>query len=184
MIPNAVFVAATAVQNKFPLSSKVSRNPGSMPKTYTHVLSTSGMYMAGFRVKSFGECCANAVLTGISFWPPTNCIPVQKVVSLSTELTQNRSALVLDSDSGLRCRHSSSQSISGFSELWPAGQIRPAEPFHPAAKHILPMMKKLYIYEKCVDVIECDISRKNHITQDVWPLELLCNSLYGHSQKS
>jgi len=30
-----------------------SRNPGSPPKTYAHVLSTSGKYMAGFLVKSF-----------------------------------------------------------------------------------------------------------------------------------
>jgi len=121
MIPNAVFVAAIAVQNKFPLSSEVSGNPGSMPKTYTHVLSTSAKYMAGFRVKSFGECCGSTVLTGASCWPSSNCIPVQKVVSLSTELTHNRSALVLDSDNGVCCHHSSSQSISGFSTLRPAG---------------------------------------------------------------
>jgi len=31
--PNTVFVPAIAIQNKFPLSRKVSRNPGSMPKT-------------------------------------------------------------------------------------------------------------------------------------------------------
>ena len=35
MIPSAVFVAAVAIQNKFPLPSKLSRNPGSMPKTYS-----------------------------------------------------------------------------------------------------------------------------------------------------
>jgi len=35
MIPSAVFVAAVALQNKFPLSSKFSINPESMPKTYT-----------------------------------------------------------------------------------------------------------------------------------------------------
>ena len=29
-------------------------------------------------------------------------------------------------------------------------------------------MKK-YIYEKCVDLVECNISRKNHMTQDAWP---------------
>jgi len=32
-IPIAVFVVAVALQNKFPLSSKFSINPGSMPKT-------------------------------------------------------------------------------------------------------------------------------------------------------
>jgi len=35
MIPSAVFVTAVTLQNKFPLSSKFSRNPGSTPKTYT-----------------------------------------------------------------------------------------------------------------------------------------------------
>jgi len=30
-------------------------------------------------------------------------------------------------------------------------------------------MKKIYIYEKCVDLVECNISRKNHITHDVRP---------------
>jgi len=39
---------------------------------------------------------------------------------------------------------------------------------HPAAKHILPIAKKVYICEKCVDLVECNISRKNHVTQDVW----------------
>jgi len=48
------FVAAVALQKKFIPSNKFSRNPGSLPKTYTHVLSTSGKYMAGFLLKSFG----------------------------------------------------------------------------------------------------------------------------------
>jgi len=37
-----------------------------------------------------------------------NCIPVQKIVSLSTELTHSRSVLALDSDNGVCCHHSSS----------------------------------------------------------------------------
>jgi len=37
-------------------------------------------------------------------WPLSNCIPVQKIVSLLTELTYNRSVLVLDSDNGLCCQ--------------------------------------------------------------------------------
>jgi len=69
-----------------------------MPKTYKHLLSTWGKYMAGFLVKSIWGCCGSTVLTGASCWPPSNCIPVQKIVSLSTELTHNRSALVLDSN--------------------------------------------------------------------------------------
>jgi len=54
VIPSAVFIVAVALQNKFPLFTKFSRNPGSMPKAYTHALSTSGKYMAGFLVKIFG----------------------------------------------------------------------------------------------------------------------------------
>ena len=103
MIPTAVFVAAVAPQNKFPLSSKFSRNPGRMPKTS----STSGKYMAGFLVKSFGGCCGLTVLTGASCWPPNNCISAQKIVSMSTELNHNRSALVLDSGNGVCYHHSS-----------------------------------------------------------------------------
>jgi len=62
VVLRAVFVEAVALQNKFPLSSKFSRNPGSMPNTYTHVLSTSGRYMAGFFVKSFGG------VVGVQCW--------------------------------------------------------------------------------------------------------------------
>jgi len=56
--------------------------------------------MAGFLVKSFEGCCGSMVLTGASCWPPGNCIPAQKIVSVSTELNHNRSALALDSDNG------------------------------------------------------------------------------------
>jgi len=107
MTPTAVFVAAEALQKKFPLSSKLSRNPGSMPKTS----STSGKYMAGFLVKSFGGCCGRTVLTGASCWRPNNCIPAQKIVSMSTVLNHNCSALVLDSDNGVCCHHSSAYSL-------------------------------------------------------------------------
>ena len=105
MIPSAVYVVAAALQNKFPLSSKFLRNPGSMPKKSTHVLSTWGKYMAGFLVKSFWECCGSTVLTGASCWPSSNYIPVQKIVSLSTELNHNRSSLVLYSDNGVWSPH-------------------------------------------------------------------------------
>jgi len=39
-------------------------------------------------------------------------------------------------------------------------------------------MKK-YIYEKCVDVVECNISRKNHITQNVRPSNCCATALCG-----
>jgi len=37
---NAAFVTGASLRHKFLLSSKFSRNLGSMPNTYTHVLST------------------------------------------------------------------------------------------------------------------------------------------------
>jgi len=112
MISRAVFIAAVAPQNEFPLSSKFSRNPGSMSKTY-------GLHMfcrpreiiwRDSSCKALGGVVGSGstVLTGASCWPSSNCIPDQKIVSLSTELTHNRSALVLDSDSGVCCHHSSS----------------------------------------------------------------------------
>jgi len=117
------------------------------------------------REKLWG-CCGSAVLMGASCWQSSNCILAQKIVSVSTELNHNRSALVLDSDNDECCHHSSSESISGSFKLRPAGQTQPAKSFHPATKHIVPIMKK-YIYEKCVDLVESIISR--NITQDVWP---------------
>jgi len=111
MIPSAVFVATVALQKKFLLSSKLSRNPGSIPKTYTYVLSTSGKYVVVFLVKSFGVYCESTVLTGASCWPSSHRIPVQKIVSMSTKFNHNRSALVLDSDNGVCCHTTSLHSL-------------------------------------------------------------------------
>jgi len=41
----------------------------------------------------------------------------------------------------------------GVSKLRPAGQIRPAEPFHLASENILAIMKKYYSHEKFVDLL-------------------------------
>jgi len=66
-----------------------------------------GKVYGRFLVKSFWGCCGSTVLTGASCWPSSNCTPVQKIVSLSTELNHNRPALVLDSDNGVVRHHSS-----------------------------------------------------------------------------
>ena len=84
------FSSRPALQNTFPLSSKSSRNPGSVSKTYAHVLLTSGKHMARFLVKSSGACCGNMVWTGASCWASSNCIPAQKILSVSAELNHNR----------------------------------------------------------------------------------------------
>jgi len=106
IIPNAVFVAAVALQNKFPLARKFSRNPGSMPKTYTHVLSTSRKHTSGFLVKNFSGCCGSTVLTGASCWPPLHfcsedCVPVDGVKS-------QPSSVDIGLRNGVCCHHPSS----------------------------------------------------------------------------
>ena len=109
MIPSMVFVAAEEETTE-----EISTLQQIFKKSWEHVkdLRTCFVdlekYMALFLVKSFGWCCGSMVLTGAYCWPSSNCIPVQKIVSLSTELTHNRSELALDSDNGVCCHHSSS----------------------------------------------------------------------------
>jgi len=141
MIPDAVFVAAVALQTKFPLSRKISRNLGSMPKTYTDVLSTSRKHTTGFLVKNVGDCCGSTVLTGASCWPSSHCIPAQKFVSV---------AAVSITTVHRGCWTPTRRVLSTIlfivyikiSKLRPVDCLRPAKPFHPPAKHILPIMKK------------------------------------------
>ena len=161
-------------KNTFSHSSKFSRNPGNMPMTYTHVLSTSVMFMARFLVKGLGGYCGSTVLAGAHCWQSSNCIPAQTIVSVSTEVNHNRSALVLDSDNGVGCYPS--PSLSGLSTTRLASYIRPVKPCHPAVIHFA-RNEKSYICEKCVNLVECNISRKNHITQDVRPFEC-CATAY------
>ena len=73
-LPNAVFILPTALETKISLSSKFLRNLGSMPKTFTHVLSTSRKHTIGFLVKIFGECCGSR----LRCWRP----PVLAIKSL------------------------------------------------------------------------------------------------------
>ena len=49
-----VFVLAVALRTKLSPSSKLSRNLGSMPKTPTHVLSTSRKHTTGLSEKLSG----------------------------------------------------------------------------------------------------------------------------------
>jgi len=123
------------------------------------------------------------VLTGAACWPSVNCIPAQKIVSLSTELNHNCSALVLDSDNGVW----SSPLFIFYIRVLHTTASEPnltCEVISPAAKHILPIMKKWYIYEKCVDLVECNISRKKTHYARCPALELFCNSLCGPLPKN
>ena len=104
----ATWRLAVALQTKLSLSNKFSRNLGSMPKTSTHVLSTSRKHTTGVFVKIAGGCCRCTVLKAACYWLSNHCIPVQKCVSMLGELNQNRSSFVFDSDKGVFCHHSSS----------------------------------------------------------------------------
>jgi len=75
VIPSAVFVPSVALQTKFSLSIKFSRNLGSMPKmSSSHVLSTSRKHTIKFPVKSFGEWCGSMMLTTACYWPSSHRI--------------------------------------------------------------------------------------------------------------
>jgi len=69
-----------------------------MPKTFTHIVSTSRKHTTGFLVKSVGECCVctDTVLTTACYWPSNHCLPAQMFVSLSVELNHRRSYFIVD----------------------------------------------------------------------------------------
>ena len=113
MIPSAGFILAIALHTKISLSSKFLRNPGSMPKAFTHVLTTSREHTTEFLVKSFGKRCVSTVLTAACYWLSSLCIPAQMFVSVSGELNHDHSPLVLESDKDVCCHHFSSVIIRG-----------------------------------------------------------------------
>jgi len=90
MIPSAVLVPDVALQTKFSLSSKFSKNLGSMPWTSAHVLSTSRKHTTGFLVKNFWRCCGSTVSTAACYCVSSHCIPAQRFVFLWGELNHNR----------------------------------------------------------------------------------------------
>jgi len=85
-----------------------------------------GKYKAGFLMNNFGGCWGSTVLTGASCWPSNNCIPLQRIVSVSTELTHNRSAL--DSDNSVCCHLLSSPQHETSSWLPPSINPRLTSP--------------------------------------------------------
>ena len=89
----------------------VSTNLGSMPKTSTHVLSTTRKHTRGIPKRSFRDCCKSTVLTATHYWPSNGCIPAHMFVSVSAEINPNRSPWVLDSNKKLWFHHSSSHSV-------------------------------------------------------------------------
>jgi len=110
MMPSAVFILAIVLQAKF------LRNLGSMPKTFKHVLSTSGKHTTGFLLKCYGERCGSTVLTTACYWLSSHCSPAQKLVSASGKLNHERSPQVLDFDKYACCHYFSLHSLH---QRWP-----------------------------------------------------------------
>jgi len=136
MITCADFVAAVALQNKFPLFSKFSRNPGSMPKKYRHVLSTSEKYekhIAGFLVKSSVGVVGVTVLIGASCWPSSNCILLRKLCPCRRSLITTVQRWCWTQ--AMVCAVTTLLSMPRLSAQRLAGHIRPVKRFHPAATH-------------------------------------------------
>jgi len=85
MIPNAVFVATVALQNKFPLQQIFEKFWEHAKEVFTCFVDLGKVYCRVPREKFCG-CCGSTVLIGASFWPSSNCIPAQKIVSVSTKV--------------------------------------------------------------------------------------------------
>jgi len=77
--------------------------------------------MTGFLVKSFEECCVSTVLTAACYWLSSQCIPAHAFVPVSGELYHDHLPLVLDSDKGVWCHRSFSQSPSVVFNLFAEG---------------------------------------------------------------
>jgi len=109
MIPSAVFFAAVALQNKFPLQQIFEKSREHPNEVYTFIVDLGKVWKVYCRVprEKFCGYCGSTVLAGASCWPLSNYIPAQKIVPSSTELNHNCSALVLDSGNGVCCHHSS-----------------------------------------------------------------------------
>ena len=91
MIPSSVFVPALAKQTTF---HKNFQNLRSMPKTSTYALSTSRKHTTGFIVKSVGECCASAMLTGAYWWSLRSSAWALSLCGHKTRAFKHRKAVV------------------------------------------------------------------------------------------
>jgi len=171
MTSSAVFVVAVALQNKMPLSGKFSRNPGSMSKTYAHVLSTWPKYMAGFLVKSFEG------------WPSSNCILLQKIcLCQRSSITTVRRwcwtpSMVCAVTTPLHSLYQGSPHYGPWDKSDQRSHFtRPQNTFANNEKII-------YLRKMCCFGRMWHIPKKSHYTKCV-ALELLCNSLWSPLPKA
>ena len=68
---------------------------------------------------------------------------------------------------------------AGVSKLRPGGKV-----ISSGIKHILSIMTNEYIYKNLVDLIECNISRKNQITCDVQTLHCFARLMWPSIKSS
>ena len=109
MTPRAFFVLAIALQTKFSLSNKFSRNLGTMPDTNNDYTCFVELEQAYNQIPSSSESlwkalksvavvrCWESLFTD---WSSNRCIPTQSFVFVSVELNHIHLAWVLDSDKG------------------------------------------------------------------------------------
>ena len=170
MIPSAVFFVAVALQKKFLLSSKLSRNPGSMAKTYIHASSPSAKCMPGSPWKALRD-----VVAARCWQAPIAGRQVTAFLFRRLCLCQRSKSQPFSVSAGLRqwCVLSPLLFIVYIKVLHTtARRTNPTyESISPGHKTHFANNEKIiqYIYETCVDLVECSISRKKHITQDIWP---------------
>jgi len=72
-----------------------------MPKTSAAILSTLKKHKTETLVTSCVECCKSTISTASCYRTSSQCIPVQKFVSVSPAFSHNRSPWVSDSDKGV-----------------------------------------------------------------------------------
>ena len=140
LILSAIFVAAVALQNKFPLQ-QIFEKSWEHANDLRRFLSTSGKYMAGFFVKSFG-----GVVGVRRWWVPLagrqslySCSEDCVRIGVSGELNHDRSALVSDSDNDVCC---SLSLYRGSPHYGPRAKSDLRSHFIAPQKHILLIMKK------------------------------------------
>jgi len=133
--------------------------------------------MTGFLVKSFGECCRS----GLWHWRPS-VTGRQVTVFLPTigvgGVKLQPFTVVLDSDKGVYCHHSSSYSISGSRNYTPQAKSDPRSHFIRPQNTFCQYEKIIYLQKMCWFGGMQHISKQSHYFRCP-ALEPLCNRLCG-----
>ena len=89
---------------------------------------------------------------------------------------------MLDSDNGVCC-HTPLHSLHQGSPTTARATDLTGEAIPLGRKTHFANNEKVIIYEKSIDLVDCNISRKNNITLDVWPSNCCAITYMVHSQK-